>query len=388
MRKIYFDYNSTTPLDPAVLEAMRPALTQEFGNASSVHRMGQKSREAVEKARETIAGAIHAEGADLFFVSGGTEADNLALKGVSRFYRSNEKDHIVTSAIEHQAVLHPCRELETEGFKVTYVPVDQFGWVDPEHIKEAITDRTILVSVMHVNNEIGALEPVREIAEAAHHRGVLMHSDCVQSFGKIPIDAEEMGLDLVSCSAHKIYGPKGIGALYVRKGVQLKSIIHGGHQERNVRPGTENVAAIVGFGKAVEICLGKMKTEAGRVGALRDKFEKGLMEKIEGVSMNGHPRMRIFNTSNLSFDRLEGEMILMNFDLEGFFASTGSACTAGSTEPSHALLALGLSEKLARAAVRFSFGRFTTEEEIQIFLEAAPLIIDRMRRASPFGGKN
>ena len=299
----YLDYNSTTPLDPEVLEAMTRFMRDEYGNPSSFHKKGQAARHAIEEARETIAESLGAEPGDVFFTSGGTESDNLAVKGVMEFFRGT-RDHLVVSAIEHQAVLHAAKELESRGVKVTYVAVDSKGLVDLEKLRTAVTDRTALVSLMHVNNEIGTIQPVREAARLAHEKGAYFHTDAVQSFGKIDIDAGEMGADFLSMSAHKICGPKGAGALYVKKGAKLKAQVHGGHQEKNIRPGTENVAAIVGFGKAVELALKYGADESKRVLGLREKLHRGLQKAIPGIKLNGHPTERIYNTLNLSFPGL------------------------------------------------------------------------------------
>ncbi len=376
----YLDYNSTTPVDPKVFKAMQPFLTTDFGNASSIHRKGQAARHAVDIARETIAHFLQVEPGDIIFTSSGTEADNLAIKGVMEWL-GESRSHLVVSAIEHPAVLHPAKYLEEKGISVTTVGVDQRGIVDVEVLRKAVTEKTALVSVMHVNNEVGMIQPIEEIARIAHEKGALFHSDCVQSLGKIPIYPEEMGVDLLSMSAHKTCGPKGVGALYVRKGLKIKAVIHGGHQEKNIRPGTENVAAIVGFGKAVELIAKNHEKESARISKLRDKLFEGLSRAAGPVHLNGDPQKRVGNTLNLSFEGLDGETLLMNLDLKNIFTSTGSACTAGSVEPSHVLLAMGLSERLARAAVRFSLGRFTTDQEIDYALKEIPPIVQRLRRS-------
>ncbi len=377
----YLDYNSTTPLDPAVLDAMLPYFKGEFGNASSIHKKGQTARHAVEAARERIADFIGTEPGDIVFTSGGTEADNLAIKGVM-IGCAEKRKQLVVSAIEHQAVLGPAELLKKSGFEVTVVPVKKNGIVDLDRLKETITPKTALVSLMHVNNEVGAIQPVKEAGEMAHAQGAFFHCDAVQSFGKLLLDVEKMGVDLLSMSAHKICGPKGAGALYIRKGMKLKAQTHGGHQEKNVRPGTENVAGIVGFGKAVELVETLHTEEAQRVERLRNRLHGGLRQNLSGLHLNGDPDRRLYSTLNLSFEELDGETILMNLDLKNIFTSTGSACTAGSVEPSHVLLAMGLSEKLARAAVRFSLGRFTTDAEIDYVLQELPPIIERLRKTS------
>jgi len=377
----YLDYNATTPLDPRVLEAMKPFFGASFGNASSFHQKGQASRNAVETAREEIADSLEVEPGDILFTSGGTEADNLAIKGVMESLK-DAKPHLVVSSIEHQAVFHPAKYLEKQGFKVSFIPVDKHGAVDLEKLKDAVTDKTALVSVMHVNNEVGTIEPVEEISRIAKSKGAIFHVDAVQSFGKMNIHPEEMGIDMLSMSAHKICGPKGVGALYVKKGLKVKPQVHGGHQEKNIRPGTENVAAIAGFGEAVKIATKEHAAEEIRVRLLRDAFEKGLFESIPGAYLNGHSKDRIYNTLNVSFEGLDGETLLMNLDLKNIYVSTGSACTAGSVEPSHVLIAMGLPEKLARAAIRFSLGRFTKKEEIDYVLNELPKIVERLRKTA------
>ncbi|MBI4432837.1 MAG: cysteine desulfurase [Candidatus Omnitrophica bacterium] len=377
----YLDYNSTTPVDARVFEAMKPFFFEQFGNASSFHQKGQATRHAIDQSRERLADFLDVEPGDIVFTSGGTEADNLALKGAME-ERAPGRDHLVVSAIEHQAILHAAQYLSKKGVKVTVVPVDAQGIVRADELEKAITDRTALVSIMHANNEVGTIQPIGEIAALAHRHGAWFHTDAVQSFGKIPIDIEGMGIDLLSVSAHKIYGPKGIGALYVRKGVKLKAVTHGGHQEKNMRPGTENVAGIVGFGKAVELVAAEYAGDMKRVGVLRDKLENGFKSAVGNVQVNGDPQRRVANTLNMSFEGLDGETLLMNLDLKKIYVSTGSACTAGSVEPSHVLIAMGLPEKLARAAIRFSLGRFTTEEEIDFVLKEIPGIVERLRKAS------
>lgn len=376
----YLDYNATSPIDPAVFEAMKPFLAEEFGNPSSFHQKGQIARNGIEKAREAIAGALSIEPNDLIFTSGGTESDNLALRGVVEVAAARRE--IVVSAIEHQAVLYTAKWLEARSMPVKYVPVNPDGIIDLEALRQAITDKTALVSVMHVNNETGAIQPIREIAAIAHDKGALFHTDAVQSFCRLSLPLEEWGIDLATFSAHKICGPKGAGALYARKGIKVKPVLHGGHQEKNIRPGTENVPGIVGFGAAAAAADRLRAEESARVSALRDKLETGIFKTIEGVSLNGNRSARIYNTLNVSFEGLDGETILMNLDLKNICVSTGSACTAGSVEASHVLLALGIPEKMARAAIRFSLGRFTTSEEIEYVLAELPVIVSRLRRSS------
>ncbi len=377
----YLDYNATTPVDASVLEAMRPYFTEEFANASSIHRKGQAARHAVEHAREKLADLLAVEPGDVIFTSGGTESDNLALRGtmVSRLL---ERKHLVVSSIEHQAVLSTAKYLGGLGCEVTVVPVNAHGIVDLDILKKSVTEHTSLVSLMHVNNEIGTIQPISEAAQIAHEKGAYFHVDAVQSFGKMQIHPAEAGIDLLSISAHKICGPKGSGAFYIRKGLKIKPVFYGGHQEKNIRPGTENVPAIVGFGKAAELAQKNRTTESKRVEGLRNRLEEGIWKKIQGVRLNGDPKSRIYNTLNVSFEGLDGETILVNLDLKNIFVSTGSACTAGSIEPSHALLAMGLDEKMARAAVRFSLGRFTTENEVDYVLSELPAIVERLRKSA------
>lgn len=377
----YLDYNATTPVDPAAFEAMKPYLTGSFANASSFHRRGQEARHAVEEAREKIADTLSVEPGDLIFTSGGTESDNLAVRGVVML-RLIERRHLAVSTIEHQAVLHTARHLEKRRCAVSYVPVGADGVVRLDELDKAVTTETAIVSLMHANNETGVLQPVEEAARIAHAKGALFHVDAVQSYGKQAIDPESLGADLLTISAHKICGPKGAGALYIRKGAKLEALLHGGHQEKNIRPGTENVAAIAGFGRAAELMAEKRSEESVRVRKLRDRLEAGIFGKLDGVVRNGTAEKRIYNTSNLSFDGIDGETLLMNLDLAGIFVSTGSACTAGSVEPSHVLLAMGMDERRARAAIRFSLGRFTTQEEVDFAVEQTEGIVRRLRRSS------
>ncbi len=377
----YLDYNATSPIDPRVAEAMRPYLESTFGNASSFHQKGQAARHAVETAREKIAEMLQVEPGDIIFTSGGTESDNLAVRGAVMEHMLKRR-HLVVSTIEHQAVLYVAKHLEKRGVRVSYVPVDANGVVNLKALEGAVTDETALVSLMHVNNETGVIQPIEEAAKIAHAKGAYFHVDAVQSFGKLPIHPEELGIDLLTISAHKICGPKGAGALYLKKGVKIQALLHGGHQEKNIRPGTENVAAIAGFGKAVELLGQTPAEEQSRVRKLRDRLHEGLKKSVPDIRLNGDESKRIYNTLNLSFPGLDGETLLMNLDLKNIYVSTGSACTAGSVEPSHVLLAMGLEEKLARAAIRFSLGRFTTEAEIEYAIQEIPNIITRLRKSS------
>ncbi len=378
--RIYLDYAATTPLDPRVLEAMLPYLTERFGNPNSIHSLGREARKAVDEAREKIAELLHCHPAELVFTSGGTESDNLALRGVAEAYR-HRGNHIVTTAIEHHAVLHTCKALQERGFTVTYLPVDEFGLVTPEQVAEAVTDRTILVSVMHANNEIGTIEPIAEIVTAVKKKrpDILVHTDAVQTVGHIPVDVQALGVDLLSFSAHKFYGPKGVGGLFVRKGVRLLPQLTGGGQERNRRSGTENVAGIVGMAKALELAVAEMPTELPRLQALRDELIEGVLSHIPDSRLNGHPTQRLPHNANFSFRGVEGETLLLQLDMHGIAASSGSACTSGSLEPSHVLLALGLSHEWALGSLRLTLGRFTTREHIQQVLAVLPPIVEKLR---------
>jgi cysteine desulfurase len=377
---IYLDYAATTPLDPRVLEAMMPYLTEKFGNPNSIHAFGREARKAVDEAREKIAALLNCRPSELVFTSGGTESDNLALRGVAAAYRQ-KGNHIVTTAIEHHAVLHTCRALQDEGFEVTYLPVDEHGLVAPEQVAEAITDRTILVSIMHANNEIGTMEPLADIVRAVKEKrpDVLVHTDAVQTVGHIPVDVEALGVDLLSFAAHKFYGPKGVGGLFVRRGVKLVPQLTGGGQERNRRSGTENVAGIVGMAKALEIAVAEMPTEIPRLQTLRDELINGVLAQIPDSRLNGHPTQRLPHNANFSFFGVEGEALLLQLDLHGIAASSGSACTSGSLEPSHVLLALGLSREWALGSLRLTLGRFTTRQHLERVLAVLPSIVEKLR---------
>ncbi len=355
---------------------MLPYFTDVFGNPSTLYAYGQEARKAVEEARSKVASLINALSEEIVFTSGGTEADNFAIKGVG-YADENEGNHIITTAIEHHAVLEPCKFLEKRGFTATYLPVDKYGLVDPQDVKKAITDKTILISVMHANNEVGTIEPIVAIGKIARERGIIFHTDAVQTAGHIPVNVAELGVDLLSISAHKLYGPKGIGALYIKKGTRLASFIHGGEQERRQRAGTENTPAIVGFGKAVEIVAEEMTDERTRLSHLRDKFTKGLVKQIEQIQLNGHPTERLPNNVNVTIDGTRANLVLLNLEVEGIYASTGSACSSSNPEPSHVLLALGLSPEQARSSLRFTLGRGTTEDDIERVLEVLPHIIDK-----------
>jgi len=361
---------------------MLPYFTDTFGNPSSIYSCGQEARGTIEEARTKVAELIGARSEEIIFTSGGTEADNFALKGIA-YANENKGNHIITTSIEHHAVTEVCKFLERRGFRITYLPVDEYGLVAPQDVKKAITDKTILISVMHANNEVGTVEPVGEIGKIAKEAGVYFHSDAVQTVGHIPVNVDELKVDLLSISAHKLYGPKGVGALYVRKGIELFPLIHGGAQEKGRRAGTENVPAIVGLGKAVEIARQTMDKEAERLSYLRDKLIEGLVERIDHIRLNGHPGRRLPNNVNVSVDFVEGESMLLNLDLEGICASTGSACSSASLEPSHVLLALGLPPEQAHGSLRFTSGRENTEEDVERVLEVLPRIVAKLRAMSP-----
>ena len=386
MARIYLDNNATTPVAPEVAEAMRPYVTEDFGNASSVHWFGQRAREAVEKAREQVARLINAPPAEIVFTSGGTESDNAAVfgavEGVRRRTLSGPK-HVITTSIEHPAVLYSARALERRGIHVTFVPVTSAGVVDPAEIESSIRPETILITVMLANNEIGTLQPVEEIGLLARERHIAFHTDAVQAVGKVPVDVEKLGVDLLALSAHKLYGPKGVGALYVRKGTRLEPFMHGGHHERDRRPGTENVTGIVGLGAAAELAERLLAEDAARLTALRDRLETGILARVENVRVNSHAAHRQPNTLNLTFDGIKGESLVMALDLEGVACSTGSACASGSIEPSHVLTALGLSCDQARSSIRLSLGRYNTEADVDVALEVISRVVARLRAISP-----
>ncbi|MBQ3200926.1 MAG: cysteine desulfurase NifS [Clostridia bacterium] len=382
MRKVYLDNAATTALSPKVLEKMMPYLTDIYGNASSPHSFGQEARRGVENARSQVAKAINALPEEIIFTGCGTESDNTALIGVVERY-AKKGNHIITTNIEHHAILHTCEALEKKGVEVTYLPVDENGMVTAEQVAAAITDKTILVTVMFANNEVGTIMPIAEIGRVCREKGVIFHTDAVQAVGHVPIDVKEMNIDLLSLSAHKFHGPKGVGALYMRKGIRLPAYIMGGAQERKRRAGTENVAGIVGLGAAVELACENLEESAARMTALRNKLIDGLKERIPEIKLNGHPTMRLPNNVNYSIRYIEGESILLMLDMHGIAASSGSACTSGSLDPSHVLLALGLTHEIAHGSVRLTLCDDTTEEDIDYVLEVLPKITERLRAMSP-----
>src|ERR1700746_3011327 len=384
--RAYLDYNATTPVAPAVLEAMLAFLTDNFGNASSIHSAGQRARAAVDRARDSVAALLGAKPSEIVFTSGGTESDNLAILGLISAVAPNSaggRKHIITSAIEHHAVLNSCLALEQQGIEVTYIPVGSAGVVDPDEIRRALRAETVLISVMHANNELGTIQPIGEIGCIAAEADVYFHRDAVHSAGKLPLDVNQLGVDLLSISAHKIYGPKGVGALYVRSGTPLSPQFHGGHHERDRRPGTENVPGIVGFGRAAELARANLAAEPQRIVALRDRLERAILDSISSVRVNGDVTRRVANTTNLSFAAAGGEAMLIALDLVGVACSTGAACSSGAVEPSHVLLAIGLSPDEARSSLRFSLGRQTTSEEIDCAISAIPEVANRLRALSP-----
>ncbi len=382
MRRVYLDHNATTPVAPEVLAAMLPYFSEEYGNASSIHTFGQHARGAVEEARESVAELLGGRPAEIVFSSGGTESNNHAIFGAVGAAHGGPK-HVITSAIEHSAVLDPCSALEKRGVVVTVLPVDREGVVNPEDVRRAIRPETVLITIMLANNELGTIEPMEEIGKIAAQTGVTLHTDAVQAAGKIPIDVKKLGVHLLSISAHKLYGPKGVGALYVRKGTRLEPLLYGGHSERDRRPGTEDVSSIAGLGKAAELALTHMKEEGRRIAALRDRLENGLLERIPHARVNGYRARRTPNTTNLTLPFIEGESMVIALDLKGLACSTGAACSSGSVEPSHVLTAIGLAPEDARATLRLSLGHQTTDEEIDFALDTIPPVIDRLRQMSP-----
>jgi cysteine desulfurase len=393
MNRVYLDYNATTPVEPEVLDAMLPYFSGEFGNAASIHTPGQRARAAVETAREQVAALIGARPQEIVFTSGGTESDNHAVFGIAKaapvaqpilaVHSGETARHIIASVIEHEAVLNPCQALEKEGVAVTYLPVDRNGLLDIERLRAAIQPQTVLITIMYANNELGTVQPLEAIGRIAKERDIYFHTDAVQSAGKLPIDVNALQVDLLSLSGHKFYAPKGVGALYIRSGTRLRQLLYGGHHQRGFRPGTENVAGIVGLGKAAEIARKSLAEDAPRVSALRNKLEQGLLTRVPQSRVNGGAAPRTPNTTNLIFPGIEGEALLIALDLKGLACSTGAACSSGAVEPSHVLTAIGLPPEEARASLRFSLGRHTTEKEIEFALQVVPAAVEQLRELSP-----
>ena len=378
MRRVYMDHNATTPVHPEVLEAMMPFFQDQFGNASSIHWAGREVKKYLDEAREKVAALLHASPEEVIFTGCGTESDNMAIKGVAFALRERGR-HIITTQVEHHAVLHTCQFLEKIGYKVTYLPVDGDGLIDLEELRRSITEETVLITIMFANNETGTIFPVQEIGKIAREKGVIFHTDAVQAVGKLPIDLQQLPVDILSLSGHKLYAPKGIGAQYIRKGTKVTSLIHGGAQERNRRAGTENIPYIIGLGKASEIALRDWPKRRTHLSALRDRLHQGFIKRIPHVKLNGHATQRLPNTLNLSFLYIEGESLLLNLDLEGIAVSSGSACTSGSLDPSHVLLAMGIPHEIAQSAIRFSLGWNNTEEDVDYVVEVFPKIVQRLQ---------
>lgn len=386
MKKVYLDYAATTPTDPEVLKAMEPFFFTKFGNASSLHNYGQEAKKALEDSRQGVAEFLGAKPEEIIFNSGGTESDNHAIFGVAEAL-ANKGNHIITSHIEHHAVSESCKVLEKRGFKVTYVGADTQGLVSPDEIKNAITDKTILISIMHANNEIGTIQPIANIGKIAREKGICFHTDAVQTVGHIPVNVDDLNVDLLSFSGHKFYGPKGVGALYVRKGTRIGRFLQGGDQENGRRASTHNIPGIVGLAKALELCAKFMEKETKCQIALRDRLIQEIPQKIAEVRLNGHPILRLPNNVNFSIKYIEGESILLSLDMLGLAASTGSACTSSSLEPSHVLLAIGLDHETAHGSLRISIGRWTKESDIEYLLESLPLVVSKLRAMSPLYSK-
>lgn len=379
---IYFDHAATTPVKPEVLEEMMPYFTNKFGNASTIYSIGRESKKAIEEAREKVAKALGAMPREIFFTGSGSEADNWAIKGVAYSNRS-KGNHIITTVIEHHAVLHTCQYLESDGFEVTYLPVDENGLVSPEQVRKAIKPNTILITIMFANNEIGTIQPIAEIGKIAKEHNIYFHTDAVQAVGNIPINVNELNVDLLSLSAHKFYGPKGVGALYVRKGVKITNFLHGGAQERGRRASTENVPGIVGLGKAIELATNNIEQYNKKLIELRDRTIEEITKKIPFVKLNGDRYKRLPGNVNFSFQFIEGESLLLMLDMKGIAASSGSACTSGSLDPSHVLLAIGLDHETAHGSLRITFGEENTHEDVDYLMEVLPMIVERLREMSP-----
>ena len=382
MHRIYFDHNATTPVHPTVADAMSASLRAEFGNPSSVHHFGQQAKAVIDQARSAVAALIGADPPEVVFTGSGTEGDNFAIRGTAEALARSGRRHLIASAIEHEAVLHTLKALARLGSDTTLLPIDDSGVALPDDLRAALRDDTALVSVMHANNEIGTIQPIAELARVAHERGALFHSDAVQSAGKIPIDVKELGVDLLSISAHKFYGPKGVGAIWIRRGLRMVPISTGGKQERNRRAGTENVTAIVGMGVAAEIARARMAAEGDRIGALRDRLEDGILRAVTRTTVNGARTPRVSNTTNISFERVEAESLLIALDLEGIAVSTGSACSSGTLEPSHVLKAMGLPTHRTQNSIRFSLGAANTEADVDRTVAVLPGLVEKLRNLS------
>ena len=382
MKKIYFDNNATTPIDPAVYEEMLPILKEGYGNPNSIHWAGRAARNKIEEARERVASLINADPSEILFTGGGSESDNNAIKGVWEKLKI-KGNHIITTKVEHPAVLDTCKYLKKNGAQITYLSVDKNGNLDLNELKNAITDQTILITIVFANNEVGNIYPIKEITKIAHEKGVLVHTDAVQAVARISVDVADLGVDLLSLSGHKIHAPKGVGALYIKQHTPLEKLIHGGHQEKGRRAGTENTVGIIGLGKACEIAQKELAGNMEKISKLRDRLEARIIKEIPHTKLNGDKESRVPNTSNISFLYVEGEAILLNLDLYGIAASSGSACTSGSLDPSHVLLAIGLSHEVAHGSIRFSLSKFNTEKEVDYVLKVLPETIERLRKISP-----
>ncbi|MCX8130692.1 MAG: cysteine desulfurase NifS [Clostridia bacterium] len=381
-RFVYLDHAATTSVKPEVLETMIPYFTEKFGNASSIYSVGRDSKRAIEEARDKVAAALGAQSKEIFFTGSGSESDNWALKGIA-YANRNKGNHIITTSIEHPGVMNTCQYLESEGFEVTYLPVDENGLISPEQVRNAIKPATILISVMFANNEIGTIQPIGEIGKIAREKGVYFHTDAVQAVGNIHINVTDMNIDLLSLSAHKFYGPKGVGALYIRKGVKITSFMHGGHQERGRRASTENIPGIVGLGKAIELATNNLEEYNRKLLELRERTIEEIIKRIPFVKLNGDRNKRLSGNVNFSFEFIEGESLLLMLDMKGIAASSGSACTSGSLDPSHVLLAIGLPHEIAHGSLRITFGDENTHEDVNYLLEVLPVIVERLREMSP-----
>jgi cysteine desulfurase len=383
MRKVYFDHNATTPIHPEVRESILPFLSEKFGNPSSLHWAGREVRAYVEEAREKVAKLINADPSEIIFTSCGSEGDNMAIKGVLMGNLKKGR-HMITTVVEHPAVYRTCKFLEKFDFEVTYIPVDSYGMIDPDDIKKAIRKDTVLISVMYANNETGNIFPIKEIAKIAKEHDIVFHTDAVQVAGKIPVDVKDLGVDILTASGHKFNAPKGIGFQYIRKGLEILPLISGGHQERELRAGTENMVGIVAIGKACEIAMQNMSDKSKEIGELKERLEKGILENVPDTVINGHPEKRLYNTSNISFKYIEAEALLVMLDMQGIAVSTGSACSSGATEPSYVLQSMNLDPLCSRGALRFSLGLGNTIEDVEYCLEVLPPLVEKIRKMSPF----